>query len=167
MEIWKDVSGYEGLYQVSSYGRVKSLGRRKGGGLSDRYLANGEKDGYISVSLSKEGKVKCWRVHRLVYETFCGEIPTGMVINHKDENPANNRIDNLEICTQKENANYGKRNYKLSCKNGKIVECIETGERFRSASYAAERLGLSQGHISSCCRGERHTTGGYHFKYVL
>jgi hypothetical protein len=166
MESWKDIKGYEGLYQVSDYGRVKSLGRKKGGGLADRYLGNLDKQGYVRVVLSKDGKTKNWQVHRLVYESFCGEIPNNMVINHKDENPSNNHIDNLEICTPKENANYGNRNYKLSCKNGKIVECIETGERFRSASYAAKKLGLSQVRISSCCRGERHTTGGYHFKYV-
>lgn len=166
MEIWKDIKGYEGLYQVSNYGRVKSLGRKKGGGLGDRYLGNVDKQGYIRVTLSKGGKIKNWQIHRLVYEVFCGEIPANMVINHKDENPSNNHIDNLEICTPKENANYGNRNYKLSCKNGKTVECIETGKKYRSASYAAKILGLTQGHISSCCRGERHTTGGYHFKYI-
>lgn len=166
MEIWKDIKGYEGLYQVSNFGRVKSLGRKKGGGLADRFIGNEDKDGYISVGLSKGGKVKMYRVHRLVVETFLGEIPVGMVINHRDENPLNNHFDNLEVCTPKENANYGKRNYKLSCKNGKIVECIETGARYRSASYAAQQLGLSQAHISQCCRGERHTTGGYHFKYI-
>ena len=166
MEIWKDIKDYEGLYQVSNYGRVKSLGRKKGGGLSDRYIGNEDKQGYIKVCLSKNGKVKHWQIHRLVYETFIGLIPDGMVINHKDQNPSNNRIENLEVCTQKENVNYGNRHYKLSVANGKIVECIETGERFRSASYAAKKLGLTQGHISSCCRGERNTTGGYHFKYV-
>lgn len=166
MEIWKDVRGYENLYQVSNYGRVKSLGRKKGGGLTDRYIGNVSKEGYVTVVLSKNGKVKNWRVHRLVYETFVGEIPIGMVINHKDENPTNNCVINLEICTPKENANYGTRNFRLSHINGKVVECIETGERFRSASFAAKLLGLSQGHISSCCRGKRKTTGGFHFKYV-
>lgn len=166
MENWKDIKGYEGLYQVSDCGRVKSLGRKKGGGISDRYIGNENKQGYVTVGLSKDGRVKNWQVHRLVYETFVGKIPNGMVINHKDENPSNNRIGNLEVYTSKENANYGNRNLKLSHQNGKIVECIETGERFRSASFAAKKLGLSQGHISSCCRGERHTTGGYHFKYI-
>lgn len=166
MEIWKDIPGYEGLYQVSSYGRVKSLGRKKGGGLCDAYIGNEDKHGYICVTLSKNGKIKHYQVHRLVAALFLEKVDGKNFVNHKDENRSNNHATNLEWCTAKENANYGNRNHKLSVKNGRPVVCVETGREFHSASFAAKVLGLSQSHISSCCRGERNTTGGYHFKYV-
>ena len=166
MEIWKDIAGYEGLYKVSNRGRVKSLGRKKGGGLCDGYIGNEDKQGYIRVTLSKNGKTKNFQVHRLVAEAFLDKIEGKNVINHKDENPSNNNVENLEWFTAKENANYGSRNLKLSIKNGKQVLCVETGVTFRSAVYAGAVLGLQSSHITSCCRGKRNTTGGLHFEYV-
>ena len=163
MELWKDVPGYEGLYKVSNFGRVKSMPR---GGFKGGFLGNEDNEGYIKVTLSKDGKIKNFSVHRLVASLFLEKEPGKDFVNHKDENPSNNNVDNLEWCTSKENANYGSRNYKLSLKNGKTVECVETGCRFRSANFAAKVLGLSASHITSCCRGVRQTTGGYHFRYI-
>jgi hypothetical protein len=105
-EIWKDVLGYEGLYQVSNLGQVKSLNYNRTG--IERILkARLSKDGYYEVMLCKNGKGKSFRVHRLVVMSFIGEIPKGSVVNHLNEIRTDNRLENLEICTNKENINYG------------------------------------------------------------
>lgn len=112
-EVWKPVNGYEGIYEVSNFGRVKSLERVI-------YYSNGrvstwkEKmkaltinpDGYLTVKLSACGKDMRVPVHRVVYEAFCGEIPDGYEINHKDFDRKNNVPENLEIVTHIENIEY-------------------------------------------------------------
>lgn len=127
-EIWKPVLGYEGLYEVSSYGRVKSVDRyvkacyekyrlHKGKVLSpakDRY-------GYLSVVLSYNGKHKTITVHILVAQAFIPNPDDLPIINHKDEDKTNNRVENLEWCTAKYNMNYGTRNIRIkdtAIKNG-------------------------------------------------
>lgn len=112
-EIWKDIEGYEGLYQVSNLGRVKSLNYAKQGKekiLKDRISATG----YKRVNLSKSGERKTYYVHRLVAETFIPNPNGYSEVNHKDENKSNNNIDNLEWCTSKYNSNYGTRNERQS-----------------------------------------------------
>lgn len=106
MEQWKAIKGYEGLYEVSDAGKVRSLkfGKVKELSLVDNGL------GYLFVSLYKEGKCKMFQIHRLVVEAFIGEIPKGLIVNHKDENSQNNNVNNLEICTYEYNNNYGTRN---------------------------------------------------------
>lgn len=109
-EIWRPVVGYEGLYEVSSYGRVRSLDRydsrnqfREGKILKNRDNGNG----YLLCGLSKNGIVKNKYIHRLVAEAFI-ERPDGLYeVNHKDENKKNNIVDNLEWCDRKYNNNYG------------------------------------------------------------
>ncbi len=113
-EIWKDIVGYEGWYQVSSEGRVRSLDRevkhnyggiaiKKGKILTPRpNLTN-----HCQVTLCVNNKRYYPFVHRLVWEAFNGPIPDGMQINHIDENPLNNRLDNLNLMTPKENTNWG------------------------------------------------------------
>lgn len=184
-EIWKDIKGYEGLYQVSNFGIVKSLDRyvnnRYGNGLSFRkskilsYSINSF--GYYGVSLCKNGKVKSFRVHRLVWEAFNGKIPNGMQINHLDEKPENNRLENLELVTPKENINYGTRNKKVSYKlinnnprsktvlqfdlNGNILkEWISTGEVERQTNY-------DRSLIQKCCSKHIYNKSayGYIWKY--
>ena len=98
-EIWKDIVGYEGLYQVSNIGRVKSIKR-------DKILKEQLNErGYLRVSLSKNGKHKTWRVHRLVMITFIGYVEGKDQVNHIDGDKTNNRLDNLEYVTPKENTN--------------------------------------------------------------
>lgn len=109
-EVWVDVTGYEGLYQVSNLGRVKSFGAtsRQGWQLKERILKQTvEPKGYAKVGIRKDGKLKTVRVHRLVAEAFIPNPYEFPEVNHKDENKANNRVENLEWCSSKYNCRYG------------------------------------------------------------
>ena len=101
-EIWKDINGYEGLYQISNLGRVKSFysGYVK---ILKLKITNG----YYRIGLRKNGKRKFYQIHRLVYETFIGEIPQGIQVNHINEVKTDNRLENLNLMTPKENINWG------------------------------------------------------------
>lgn len=125
MEIWKDISGYEGLYQVSNLGRVKSLERIDNNNhpvkekIIKPYKTIG---GYMQVCLWKNGKVKHLQIHRLVAQAFIPNPYNLPECNHKDENPLNNCVENLEWCDHKYNINYGTRTEKASEKmKGHIV----------------------------------------------
>lgn len=113
-EIWKDVTGYEGKYQVSNKGRVRSLFYHNTTRPNILELDTSDKRGYERATLSKEGKARRYLVYRLEWEAFNGPIPHGMQINHKDENPRNNNLDNLEIVDAAGNLNYGNHNKKVS-----------------------------------------------------
>ena len=184
-EIWKDIAGYEGLYQVSSLGRVKCLERIYYCG--DKHSKRIQEEvimsptsvkGYIRLSLSKEGKRSSYLIHRLVAETFI-PIPSNLMhlcgtrrlqVNHKDENLLNNSVDNLEWCDASYNVNYGSRNKKVSFQNtngkkSKPVLCVETGIIYPSQKEVERALGFPQGDISACCKrqGKSH---GYTWKIV-
>ena len=107
-EIWLSIEGYEGLYEVSNMGRVKSL-RDRYGNPREKILSQVDNgNDYLIVNLWKNGKMKHYLVHRLVATSFI-QNPNGYrCVNHKDENKTNNCVDNLEWCTQKYNCNYGK-----------------------------------------------------------
>lgn len=112
-EVWKDIEGYEGLYQVSNTGWVRSLNYRRSG--RSKLLKQGTtKKGYKVVELHKNGKGKHSRVHRLVAMTFIPNPNNYKEVNHKDENPANNNVNNLEWCTSEYNNNYGTRTKRAS-----------------------------------------------------
>lgn len=114
VENWRDIPGYEGRYKASNLGRIKSLGNDK---LRKEKILKGTHSGdYKKVALFNDGKRRFFWVHRLVWEAFNGKIQEGMVINHKDENPANNNLENLEVVTQKENANWGTRTERIKRK---------------------------------------------------
>lgn len=103
-EIWKDIKGYEGLYQVSDQGMVRSLNYNRTG--KTRVLKLKEnRYGYLQVGLWKDGIQKSVSVHRLVWSAFVGEIPKGMQIDHRDGCKTNNSLSNLRVCTPKENSN--------------------------------------------------------------
>jgi len=119
MEIWKDVLNYEGLYQVSNLGRVKSLKRKvrhfSGERLVlERILKGGVNDkGYILVNLGKKGTKKVFAVHKLVAIAFLNHKPCGykLVVDHIDNNKLNNKLENLQIITQQENVLKSKINF--------------------------------------------------------
>lgn len=173
------MNGWEGLYQVSNLGRVKSLdkiiknqydlstgtftGERivRGKILAPHYSSG---TGYYQVTLSgQKHKTKQANIHKLVAQAFITNPKNLPVINHKDENKLNNQVDNLEWCTQKHNVNYSNKLHpgKISERNTNNpkrsykVLCIETGIIYPSASEAARQTGLSQGTISNVCRGAR------------
>lgn len=104
-EIWKDIEGYEGKYEVSNLGNVRSLNYRGTGGI--KLLKQGTTRGYKLTCLYKNGKGKQYWVHRLVAIAFIPNPNNLPVVNHKDENPSNNNVNNLEWCTQEYNINYG------------------------------------------------------------
>lgn len=178
-EIWKDIPGYEGLYQVSNLGRVKSLERSviKGqGGLYkiEEKIMKGSKDGsgYLFVQLCKEGKRKFYKIHRLVASAFLDNPNNLSELNHKDEDKTNNRVDNLEWCNHKYNSNYGSRNERVAkAISIPVLQFSKTGEfihKWDSATEASRVLGINQGNIWSCLKGKYKSAYGfiwhYHYK---
>ena len=123
-EIWKSVVGYEGKYEVSNFGRVKSLERWSGTQFYKRDkllgLYTNKRNGYVYVWLNKDGKGKNFRVHKLVAKSFLNNHYNYPDINHIDGNKTNNRVDNLEFCTKKYNVNHYLKSRNLDERNAKI-----------------------------------------------
>ena len=162
LEIWKDIKGYEGLYQVSNLGKVKSLKKhQKILKLSD----NGR--GYMFVGLSKNNKRKNKNVHRLVAETFISNYDNLLQVNHKDGNKNNNSVDNLEWVTQKQNLQHARENKLLIRekpieqydKNGKFLKIWESGVQIK------RKLKINNSDVAQVCNGKRKSAGGYIWKY--
>ena len=155
-EIWKDIEGYEGLYQISNMGRIKSLPRNttKGGIIKTGYLPSG----YENAPLCKNGKRKNNLVHRLVAKAFVKNPYNYQEINHKDRNPANNMFSNLEWCTHKDNIRYSKAR--------KVKSIDEDGnETFFNSIYETRLYGYNYGDVNRCCKdGNRHK--GLRWEYV-
>lgn len=112
-EIWKDIPGYIGLYQASTFGRIRALNYKRTKQIVILKQTK-HKNGYYAVGLFKNNIHKTYKVHRLVWLTFKGEIPEGYEINHIDENKQNNCLSNLEYVTPSENCNHGTRNNRIS-----------------------------------------------------
>ena len=161
-EIWKDVAGYEGFYQVSNKGNVRSVDRghiRRGRVLKQGYNTGG----YPQVSLSKNGKSKTKTVHRLVAEAFLPN-PNGLPqVGRRDEDKDNNNVENLEWCDSMYDMNYGTRTERLAQARSKKVRAVntKTGDvvEFNSTTDAW-RKGYSQGIVSMACRGVYKANGG-------
>ena len=169
-EIWKDIPNYEGRYQVSNYGNIRSLNHNQKGIVKEikkRLLR-----GYYYVRLQKNGQKEEFKIHRIVYAVFVGELPKCilkgdgnkiMVVNHKDENKLNNRADNLEVISYTQNINYGKNSVIRSVhqydKNGILVKT------WRSMTDA-ESDGFNKSAICLCCTGRIKTHKGYKWVYA-
>lgn len=172
-EIWKPIKGYEGLYEVSNLGRVKSIQRpslyrgKYTRIIKERILKpNLKKEGYLDVHLRDRGRDHFFKIHRLVAIAFIPNPDNLPQINHIDENKLNNRVENLEWCTAHYNGNYGTINLRRSLSSGKPVRCIETGAIFHSLQAAAKAYGLHEENVCQVCRGLRKQVKGYHFEYV-
>ena len=174
MEIWEDIADYEGLYQVSSLGRVKSLGNYKSS--KEKILKlRSDRKGYLRVDLCKEGKRKTYTVHRLVAQAFIPNLENKLEVNHKDEDKTNNKVENLEWVTRKENINHGTRNERMakSLQNHKQTSKpiyginIKTNERIEFPStMEAQRNGFDASNIVKCLKGRLKTHKGYKWYYV-
>ena len=180
-EIWRNVLGYEGKYMVSNLGRVKSIDRlveysggytkHKPGKRMKPYLL---RKGYLRVALSKNGKRKSFLVHRLVWEAFNGPIPEGMQVNHINEVKTDNRLENLNLMTNKENCNWGTKRARQSAyfTNGPtskpVLQYDLNGilvKEWPSIAEAKRILGISAGNIYSVCQKKRKRAGGYVWAY--
>lgn len=176
-EIWKDISGYEGLYQISNRGRVKSLGRvvsrgQKGERFEKEIILKqvDNTHGYLAVSLSKDGKAKTVRVQRLVAEAFIpnpNELP---FVNHIDEVKHNNEVENLEWVTPKENSNHGTMPERISkMKSMPVVGTnIKTGEKVKFPSVrSTKEAGFMPQHVSKVANGKRKTHKGCTWTFAV
>lgn len=182
-EVWKDVKGFEGIYQVSNKGNVKSLDRVVECVDSFRHYKgkmmklDKKKNGYLQVNLKRQNKNAQYLVHRLVAEAFIPNPNVLSCVNHKDENKENNHVDNLEWCSQAYNNRYG-AGYKKRCINARngaikkqakpVLQYSLNGDfvaEYFSAMEAARMNGCKQGGISECCNGKQKTAYGYIWRY--
>lgn len=179
-EIWKDITEFEGYYQVSNLGRVKSVDRVveqiNRWGQKMKRIHKGQilipikdKTGYLHVILWSNGKPKTKRIHRLVAEAFIENPDNLEQVNHKDEVKTNNCISNLEWCDRKYNSNYGTRNERMVEKLSKqVFQYTLSGELVGlwPSINEAGRNGFNQSAVCNCCLGKRKTYKGYIWSYV-
>ena len=156
----RDVKGYEGIYGITSCGKVWSYRRQK-------FLTPiSDKDGYLYVNLYKEKRMKPFRIHRLVSEAYIPNPENYPMINHKDENPSNNCLQNLEWCDAKYNNNYGTRIERAA--NSKKIPILQydlNGNFIREWPSASDVGGEVESLICRCLKGRRKTAYGYIWKY--
>ena len=166
-EIWRDIKDYEGYYQVSNRGIVKSLERmkRNNGGyqkIPEKILKvydNGK--GYLRVQLCKDGKVKNCRINRLVAQAFLPNPNNLPEVNHIDQDKTNNCVENLEWCTTQYNVEYSQAKAVIGINkvSGLIME-------FPSLMEAERQTGISNKHICACCKGKAKSAGGFYWFYA-
>lgn len=172
-ERWRLVSSFPN-YVVSDHGNVMHIKRRKP--LKPAPMSTG----YPSVRLSDHGRYKTMAVHRLVAEAFLDKPDGCNVVNHKDENKTNNRVDNLEWCTQAYNNAYGEGAKRRIQKATERIQWVQpmgaeakkktvinntTGKSYSSMTEAANDTGALISHISQVCHGKRRTAGGYTWSF--
>ena len=166
-ELWKDVEGYEGKYQVSNLGRVKSLNFRNTN-TSKIMSLNDNGYGYLVVSLRKDGKRESKYVHRLVAQAFIENKENKPQVNHIDEDKRNNCVDNLEWVTGSENINHGTRNIRdgLNKKTGVIGINISSGYIIGFNSFKESKdFSFNPRCISHCVSGRNKTHKGFRWMY--
>ena len=167
-EIWKDCPHYPN-YLISNRGRVFDLTTHR----IVKIWQNNE--GYQLVQL-RNNTNRNEKIHRLVALAFIPNPENKPMVNHKDENPLNNFVENLEWCSAQYNANYGTRNERMAQNHkypklgdnprARAVFCVELNKTFDCAKRAEKELGIWGSSIGSACRGKWKTAGGFHWKYV-
>ena len=177
IEIWRDIPSYEGLYRVSNLGRVKSLERfdALGHRVKERILKpSRDRYGYYQVVLCKNSIVKAYKVHRLVWSAFNGQIPENMQVNHINEVKSNNRLENLNLMTCKENINWGtgierSHNKQINGKCSKPVLQFTLDnilvKEYPSLIQVYRETGFAFQNISACCKGKFKQAYGFKWKY--
>lgn len=179
-EIWKDIAGYEGLYQVSNLGRVKRLQTRSADKNGNPHYSpeivlkpwDKHKGGYYLIGISMNNRREAKLIHRLVAEAFIPNPENKPQVNHIDGDKRNNKVDNLEWVTNAENQRHkidvlGKKTPAESY-HTRTVKCVELDRVFRSVSDASKFAGVPYPNITAVCRGYKscHTAGGYHWEYA-
>lgn len=166
-EEWKPITGYEGLYEVSSFGNIRTIKRQ---GTNSRTIKQQiDRKGYCYVSLCENGKYKRSSVHRLVATAFIENLKELPCVNHKDENKANNCVNNLEWCSYRYNNNYGTARMRASATRYKpcIGEWPDGSTKvFNSCTLASKATGIAQGNIWGACNGLWNKAGGVIWRYV-
>ncbi len=164
IEIWRPVAGYEGLYEVSNTLRVKSLkfGKERILKLSVTW------DGYLLVALWKTGKKKTCKVHRLVAEAFIPNPNNLPFVCHKDDDPANNCVDNLFWGTHKDNQEDSHNKGRHTKPKRAVFAHAPDGNMYyyESIKEAERQTRINKSHISECCRASRKHAGGFTWKYA-
>ena len=166
-EMWKDIDGYEGLYQVSNTGKVKSFRAWKRAKCPNEYILKptANNRGYLAVTLYKDASKRKYLVHRLVAEAFIPNPNNYPQINHIDEDITNNSFENLEWCTPLYNNCYGTARFRAMLTTGKPVEQrLINGQllaTYVTATIAQDITGISAKEINACIRGFLHSAGGF------
>lgn len=171
-EIWKDIFSYDGLYQISNFGNVKSFHRHKDGKTLNPVIAT---DGYRRIGLRKQNKSKYAAIHRLVASAFIPNPINLPEVNHIDGDKLNNNLLNLEWCDRYRNIQHahsiGLINIpkgKDNCMSKQVIQfdlCGNFIKEWGSIGLAARELKISSGDISSCCTGRLQTANGYIWRH--
>lgn len=172
MEVWKDIEGYEGLYQVSNLGNVRSLNWRNTGKIRNLTLKRHNR-GYLQIELSKARVCKTFMVHRLVAKHFVPGYVDGLVVNHINECKTDNRADNLEWVSQSINTEYTQNLHSSTAercrKNTRPVFQVKAnGEKIRWTCILeiVRATGFNAWSIKQCCEGKRKHAYGYEWQYA-
>ena len=167
-EEWKPIPGYEGLYEVSNYGRVRSFKWSSNGKILSPSKCG---SGYCFVNLCKDGKAKLRTIHRLVAEAFIPNPNNLPLVNHQDECKENNYFENLEWCSSAYNNSYGTRTRRAVEKLSiPVVQLDKKGNfisEFESLREASRRTGIASTSISRCCKHKpgHYSAGGFIWIY--
>lgn len=180
-EVWKDIDGFDGLYQISNHGRVKSLSKEFL--VSNQYCKTNnyrktkerilkpqlDKHGYHRITLCKDGKKYLKQIHRLVALAFVSNPCDLPLVNHKNEIKTDNRSCNLEFCTSSYNQNYGTIKERISAAQSFDITQHTLGglfiKKWHGINKASRELKINHANIISCCQGKRKSAGGYIWRY--